>query len=80
MNTRAAADPEKESVFRAGYARGWIGAVDAFAQLLADRHMTPAQAAEVLREHKAQALDKWAGERLQAGLYPPRVPRKTAYR
>ncbi len=51
-------DPALEGRFRAGYGRGWIGAVDALAQLCERRGMTPTQAAALLRAHKEDCLDK----------------------
>ena len=75
---RQAVDPALEARFRAGYGRGWIGAVDALSQLCEAKGLTPKEAAALLRAHKADAIDKWAGERLQAGLYPPRLSVKRA--
>ena len=75
---RQAVDPALEARFRAGYGRGWIGAVDALSQLCDARGLTPKEAADLLRRHKQDALDKWASERLQHGLYPPRVSAKRA--
>ena len=70
---RPQVDAGLEARFRAGYCRGWVGAADALAQLCERRGLTAEQAAALLGAHKRDALDRWAGTQLQAGLYPPRV-------
>jgi len=66
-------DPAAELAFRRAYRRGWLAAVDAFGQLLADRGLPAQRAAQVLRDHHSQALARWEKDRAGLALYPPRV-------
>jgi len=52
--------------------------VDALSQLCEARGLAPAEAAEMLKAHHADALARWLDGPLQHSLYPPRVPRRAA--
>ena len=72
--TKPRVDPAIERPFRRGYLKGWLGATRAWQKLLEGHELAPEDAAQVLKEHHAEALARWADrERDDVLLYPPQV-------